>query len=703
MNNCSRIFSNHLVCVVLLFVIFGQGNACKFPRYLETSAIWTATYSDKSTFQGYFQGNLLKASRCDTEGQCFQFTRKCLSKLDNNKYQVQHLSGGVSKPIMYLCMQILERGRSIIQIRESQELYYRNPNSCNDEHLILDNWPMVTTENFEEQKIACPFSGGYNIRLHTSDKQPKCDKEIIPARLESECEQGDGMKINFHKRDCLEKDLEMQVEQSLYCVATWTHGNFTFVILRPQNDDFKAWCMRITGTDFSKPIEHGHLFVDLVCDPGDGNGNIRETSKYLYLEFTQRIISSTCADSYARICDDNRLCVGNDEIYAVNCRRFCNLCSGEQNLCTFPGSLQGNWVKNSKREQNEVRISYYDIDISSTGRFQCQESEGHDFENRTMLLQTFPNGCYPRYACFEVKKVSSSILQYRLGNRVSWPVKNWDKLKENVCSDQKFEPSARDKEMFGRSIEEKPTTILVDMEHHYPVDCDLQNWPGLLEERLYMQEVNKCEYCFIYDVNNKRGQEKFIAQPFNCTSSIKLERQDYHCLGVFPQDENTYAVVTRTMHVHQEYLCWVFVHDVNRDDTHGVVYVLEATNCNRIAINAVREGNLDPLRTLIIPKSRVKCPYIDQLLPTTTPEYYPPTPVHEGWTKKPDAGVKTPEVPFKRTTYYDPVYTDSTRRNFRTTLQPPLYDKIDSGSAQHLCCSTFSLVIYTFFALAIFT
>lgn len=351
MNNCSKIFINYMIHIFLLYVISGVGKACRFPRYLETSAIWTATYSDKRTLQGYFQGNLLRASRCDEDRNCFQFIRMCLFKRDNNKYEVQHKSRGGSKPPMYLCMQILQRGRSIIQIRESQELYFRSPNACNDEHLILDNWPMVTTENYEEQKIACPFSGGYNIRLHTSDKQPKCDREIIPARLESECEQGDGMKINFHSRDCLEKDLEMKVEQSLYCVATWTHGNYTFVILRPQNDDFKAWCMRITGTDFSNPIEHGHLFVDLVCDPGDGNGNIRETSKYLYLEFTQRIISSTCADSYARICDDIRLCQFNDETYSVNCRRFCNYCSGEQNLCTFPGPLQGNWVGNSHGEQ----------------------------------------------------------------------------------------------------------------------------------------------------------------------------------------------------------------------------------------------------------------------------------------------------------------------------------------------------------------
>lgn len=364
MNNCSRIFINYVIYIFLIYVISGVGKACKFPSHLNTKSIWTATHNDKRTVQGYFRGNVMKFSRCDTEGICFQYTRKCLSKQSNNKYEVQHSSNKGSTPPIFLCIQILQRGTSIIQIRESQELYFRSANACDDKHLILDNWPMVTNEKFVEQKVPCPFSGGYNIRLHASDKKPMCDHEIIPARLESECEQGDGMTIDFHSKECLEKELDMNVQQSFYCAATWAHGNYTFVILRPQDDEFKAWCMRITGTDFDKPIEHGHLFVDLVCDPGDGNGNIRETSKYLYLEFTQRIISSTCADSYARICDDDRLCELHDKIYTRNCRRFCNLCSAVQNQCTFPGYFQGGWVGNSHGEQVTQVIYIYFVGSS---------------------------------------------------------------------------------------------------------------------------------------------------------------------------------------------------------------------------------------------------------------------------------------------------------------------------------------------------
>ena len=340
--------------------------------------------------------------------------------------------------------------------------------------------------------------------------------------------------------------------------------------------------------------------------------------------------------------------------------------------------------------QTEVTMSYYDIYISGTGQFQCHEPDGHDFENRTMLLQTFSNGCYPRYACFEGKKVSSSILEYRLGNRVSWPVNNWDSLKEDVCADQQFEPSSRDKEKFGRRIDEKPTTVLVDSEHHYSVNCNLQAWPGLKDDKLYMQESHVCEYCFVYD-SNKRSQQKFIAQPYNCTNGLTLDQKVYHCLGVFPQGDNIHAVVTRTIHAHQEYLCWVFVHEEDNDDRVGIVYVLDAPNCNKVAIKAVREGTLEPKRTFILPKNRQKCPYIDQLLPSTTPFDYHTTRRIPHQTPKPDLTHTTYNSVFESPSHKpDP-------HSYHTTVLPPLYSNMESSASDIKYFSkTISLLIYTF-------
>ncbi|KAH3883438.1 hypothetical protein DPMN_007393 [Dreissena polymorpha] len=350
---CTRNFSNNVfkyhIFILLLFVISGARAHCEFPKYLETNAIWMTHNVNGKLNKGYFQGSFMRASCCDG-GDCYEYQRSCLSKREDDKFEVQHTNMQPNNQApMYLCMQILRRSDSVIQIRESSELYYRSPNACNDVHLILYNWPMVTSEKFDQQKIPCPFVGGYNIRFHSSNNVPKCVKEIIPPRLESDCESGDGMTINFQSEACQDTALKMEKVQHLHCTATWTNNNFTFIILRPQNGDFKAWCMRVRGTEMQQRVERGDIFMAFVCDPGDGSGAIRETTHFLSIEFEQRIIKSTCSNSYG-FCDDSRLCP--QKVYDIHCRKFCNFCTGDPSPCVFPAQLQGNWVE--KYKQTEV-------------------------------------------------------------------------------------------------------------------------------------------------------------------------------------------------------------------------------------------------------------------------------------------------------------------------------------------------------------
>ncbi|XP_052802818.1 uncharacterized protein LOC128233008 [Mya arenaria] len=614
LNVCSKQCFHYCVSVLMLYVVCGV-RACKFPRYLETSAMWMTHNEHGNQNKGYFTDQFMKASRCDG-GNCYQYQRKCLSKHSDDKFEVQHTTVKPNSPPMYLCMQILRRSDSIIQIRESSELYYRSPNACSEKHLILDNWPMVTSENFEKQKIACPFSGGYNIRFHSSDNEPKCATEIIPPRLESECEAGDGMTINFQSEACRIPALEMAKVQPIYCAATWTFNNFTFVILRPQSDDFKAWCMRIKGTDMNKKIEHGEIFIDFVCAPGDGSGTIRETSNYLSIEFEQRIISSTCADSYS-FCDDRRLC--KQEMYSIHCRKFCNYCTGDPSMCSFPGSLQGTWLERFHETEWRLDVEFYSLSMTGRGRFQCHEKDEHDFLNNTMLLQTFNNGCFPRYACLEVRKHAPSILEYRLSNRVGWPIKSWDTLKDDVCDDSMFKPNAEDREMFGKGIEEKPMRNIVDIAFHSKVNCELEDFPLFRDNQVYVHEEDVCDYCLMY--NPAHRTTHLGLHPLNCSSpSLSLSQKEYHCLGVFPHDENAHSVITRTMHHHQEYMCWVFIHGDDREERLGTIYVVDATICGSAAVEGLKSGSMEALRTFTVPSQPRSCPYLPEVqTPTLTP------------------------------------------------------------------------------------
>lgn len=343
----SSMFLNYYIYICILLTLTGA-RACKFPKYLERNTAWMTHNHKGNRVRGYFQGSILRASRCDSEGRnCVTYSITCLSKQETNKFQVKHSFTEGDAP-KYSCMQILRRSDNIIQIRESQQQMFRNPNACNNEHLILDNWPMTNYENFDKQKIPCPFIGGYNIRFHTSDRQPTCATEIIPTRLESECETGEGMTITFPSKECMDPNLDMDLQQELYCAATWVHGNYTFLIIRPQSDDYKLWCMRMRGTDVNNRLDHAEIFTDIVCDPGDGNGVLRETSNYLMIEFEKRAIASTCEDSYS-FCDDTRLC--SQETYSIHCRRVCGRCSGIQNQCSFPPSLKGLWIEQERGEK----------------------------------------------------------------------------------------------------------------------------------------------------------------------------------------------------------------------------------------------------------------------------------------------------------------------------------------------------------------
>ena len=361
--NCSKavmsVRNMFLQFYVILTVVSVVTANCRFPKYLKPNALWTANYQNDGSFRGYFQednqGSYLKASECKNHEACVRFRRKCLSKIPNtDKYEVQHISLEGQEPVHYMCMQFIRRSKSILQLKESQKLLVRQTSLCDDENLTLDHWPLVTSEEFFDQKELCPFSGGYNLRFQTSTREPICPEEIIPPRLESECEPGDGLTINFRHKICKVDELNMELEMSLHCVASWTHDRFTFVILKPQkHNDFKAWCLRLTGTGPNMKIEHGYLFTDFVCDPGDGNGNIRLTSNYLFIQFDQLVISSMCVD-YASICEESRLCKHVPS--RMHCPKSCGLCEVDQSPCSFTEELRGPWVDPQKDKKVSMNI-----------------------------------------------------------------------------------------------------------------------------------------------------------------------------------------------------------------------------------------------------------------------------------------------------------------------------------------------------------
>ena len=119
--------------------------------------------------------------------------------------------------------------------------------------------------------------------------------------------------------------------------------------------------------------------------------------------------------------------------------------------------------------------------------------------NNTLLLQKFDNGCSPRYACLEVWKHAPSVLQYRIGNRVGWPTDNRNPLKDDVCSDDMIKANAEDKAMFGKDVEKKPLSNLVDTLYNVSVDCGFSAVSMFRERNMLIQEDGTCDFCLSHD------------------------------------------------------------------------------------------------------------------------------------------------------------------------------------------------------------
>ena len=230
----------------------------------------------------------------------------------------------------YSCMQFIQRSQAVIQIKESRNhLSYESTSLCDEKDMDLDNRPLIATPLNSNPEVTCPFSGGYNLKIVYKNKK-LCMTEVIPPRMESECEEGDGITFDFRHAECLPRMFRGKLKYKLSCIANWVHGKYTFAVLSDMANAV-PWCMRI-----QEPIgnlKQAHVFIDTVCDPGDTFSTIN----MLILDLEKMDIPSMCADEFEG-CHDKRFCEMNYQQY---CHRSCNKCQDDFELCNFPESLRG--------------------------------------------------------------------------------------------------------------------------------------------------------------------------------------------------------------------------------------------------------------------------------------------------------------------------------------------------------------------------
>ncbi|CAE1325328.1 unnamed protein product [Acanthosepion pharaonis] len=509
---------------------------CKFPRFMHTEQnAWVRGYEKGDRFVAYFQDGIMKASSCRAN-QCVLYERKCIEELPNGQYIASH-SEQHHAP-RFLCLEFVRRSEIIVQLKQSELSSNQYPSLC--KKLVLDQWPLVLLEKLLDHKVGCPFSGGYNLQMFDSSGTPLCPQEIVPIRLESECESGEGMMIHFRKELCIHPDLNMEVKQKLYCLAHWAEGKYRFIILREKDRRDHIWSLRIKEP--VSEIKDAALFMVPVCDAED---TITQTNMYLQLKLDKYVVSTTCADEFKDCSQYVQFC---DSGYRQHCSNSCRDCRPDViNLCPFSERLRSTWVQSMKRnKQLSINITHYHIYIQSLGMFHCLMAKGKSTSGTNVLLQLFQNGCYPRYTCLQIEKTAPSVIRYRLGRSIEWPLAYPGDLKTFICKDDHFDYSPD-----VQAVQRKPMTVLVNLKKTHSVNCNLN---PAINRFTRLRDEKFSEYCLLHDPSI--NSDRIVLHHLN--SSSKPKQISFACLASFDINQQTKAVVLKAMHRKNHFVCWVF-------------------------------------------------------------------------------------------------------------------------------------------------
>ena len=236
--------------------------------------------------------------------------------------------------------------------------------SCHEDEVFDDSeaWLLVDVAALQQplpvlQRRPCVLRGGFQMRVSgigTANGDPvsfrKCGS-YVEMRVESDCSGEFGMYFDFRFDVCVPKGLFMYMRQRTFCIANWTSGPYTFMLLRHDVLPY-LWILR-----FQTSLEESFV-VYLLSDLVDDVGSIPTvTSRYFRFDMVRSAavpVTSLCVDE-SEICADvdkkeSKLCetgTGNGSSIAapaLTCPRACGLCDATRpSFCEFPSEMVGSW------------------------------------------------------------------------------------------------------------------------------------------------------------------------------------------------------------------------------------------------------------------------------------------------------------------------------------------------------------------------
>ncbi|XP_059177160.1 uncharacterized protein LOC131956645 [Physella acuta] len=595
----------HVILVHLLMVtadlLVPSSALCTFPEFMTRKGAnsWQGDYKEGNHF-AIFMPTEIKVREPTSMGQNLVYVRQCYSLQDEGKYIVYEKNNGGTS---FFCMQFIPRGDTIVQFKVSRKSNNASTIDCEDSAMAYDNYPLVRVGY--NSSVTCPFSGGYNIRAFYPNSSDICT-DIQLIRLESECDKNSGITLNFRREECVPRDFvngRVNRIHHLSCVTHWTLGDFTFIILQHKEYSNKFFCLRTK--DPLNNIAEAHLFTKLVCET-EPIMSVEHTPHFIELKLSKKIFSSTCEDDLDECHETSYYC---DRPERVLCAQSCDLCKTESDIgsCTFGEQFRGRWIESSKFKDTEMEVQSYSMNISEPSEYKCLDLDTDQKKHQRVMVQLFSNGCYPRYVCLELEKVTSSVMKYRMGRRLVWPLEHFltlPKWTSDVCKAENFVVKSE-------TTHELQSKLLVTMDQIKEVPCEL---PQRLEKVAFKDNSppHNCGGCLHYDSSSKPTQ--FSISPVNCSVFLPWPLQ-YSCLASNRINNDTYTIVTKTRYYEREqFLYWRF------DILQGTIKVLKVADA--LAFEAdVSKSDLIVALFSIVKSDNLLCKNYVQLPPfeATTP------------------------------------------------------------------------------------
>ncbi|KAK3750077.1 hypothetical protein RRG08_018374 [Elysia crispata] len=563
-NSIMALFTPFVTLAILLsFVAMETAQECSFPKFLVKKDPWVGDYVQADNFLvAYIREKYMDMNEPVHGAGNVKYKRSCLRKVTDTKYIIRHIEAGQAPA--FVCTEFFQRAENIVQVKSSEMSQSSGDELCDDKRMELDAYPLINSQHESIGGITCPFVGGYNINANFHNKTIVCSKSTLLMRLESECDTGEGITIDFREKACIPAGLpQVTTRQRLLCVAHWTQANYTFIILRHSTKTHQYFCMRIS--DPLSDIRSAYLWFKAICDKTP-EPDPHISTNYIRMNFTRRQYNSACEDEID-VCDQvSHLCDEPD--LKKQCARTCKQCRTENQigLCPFEEQYRGRWLESSTHKDILYHIDSYTLSRGQEASYDCLRLEEDKMKEKRVLLELSNNGCLPRYACVEMRKVTSSVMRFRLGNRVIWPLPSKDNMKLQICKEDNFRSHTRGRHSSRSMARKRPDRLLVNTEAIQEVACEI---PSQLHNGLaFNEEVvdgRVCEGCLNF--NPHFVDSGFMIQPTNCSgqSDGKKSQENaqiqYSCLASFNFHNRSHSVVTKTIGFSSglgQYLAWVF-------------------------------------------------------------------------------------------------------------------------------------------------